>query len=937
MHFLNANDGQMSALDARYFNFLDSMLVPHESVTQAIKLCKPYYEYLDDYDYPYVLHRSGKQTKTEGGEFYLTTTGMNIISRADLGIFPPLVAVEDKKQKIKQSDIDDLDDEPKPKAKKTEPKTVWTRDKVVELMTTEAHVVGRMLGHGYNLLEPIHGEWIKEWLLNPSSFKIMVHQAHRGSYKSTCLRLAVAIFMILNPLTTIIVLRKSEDAVKELVMGVSKILDTPLFHTFINILYPDINARGGFKKTTDTALAIDTNLNVNLSGEYQLRALGLGSPLTGKHAEFIITDDICFVAGTKIATPLGDKNIEDLKVGDLVITPFGYKKITKTHNREAEVITNCGLTGTYNHPVYNKTKNSFDFLVHVCNNDLSRLNLKELVRWTTIKTLLSGMGELGKEQVESILSSERLTDKELAKCCIGLCGKNTMEKFQRVTSFTIKTIIHLIMTLAIYNVYLLGNIKECTLLRGLNGLVKILEKRHSQHKESGLKQKKVLLFAEKISRKLKKNVKNTLKPLYARFVEKSTQRTLENQLECVEFVEKENPLEDLKKKEKQSEKQMQNMYLSNARVVEKNTGHALQPEIKMGCVKDAQTKKEQERKSLQTVYNIEVEDEHVYYANGVLVHNCTTEDRISEAARMETIAKYQELMNILSTNKSFSNSRILNIGTPWHEEDAFSLMEKGLRPKIDIQVKLENIPYKKRTERQNEKIRFANMKRGLFVYNCYQTGLMTDEDIEWQKKVLNDDVLFAANYLLTLVSDDEKPFPKINNVGNYSKSFFAKSWEVFATIDAAYGGTDSCSLSIGAHDWESNNTIVYGKLYSVALDKNYLELAEEMWSCGVQTLFMENNADKGLMGDKFREIGFNVVGYHESMNKHTKIVSSIRPFWREKSDGVVPCVQFVKETDKDYLAQIHNYKKGVRHDDAPDNLACLLLKSKFGSLSVRVS
>ncbi|MHB1418469.1 MAG: hypothetical protein ACYCX4_02615 [Bacillota bacterium] len=29
------------------------------------------------------------------------------------------------------------------------------------------------------------------------------------------------------------------------------------------------------------------------------------------------------------------------------------------------------------------------------------------------------------------------------------------------------------------------------------------------------------------------------------------------------------------------------------------------------------------QEQLATVYNIEVEDEHVYYANGFLVHNCT--------------------------------------------------------------------------------------------------------------------------------------------------------------------------------------------------------------------------------------------------------------------------------------------------------------------------
>lgn len=601
MYLLNGTCGRLVANDSRYYDFLDGQRVTHEQLLHSITICSNIYERMG---YPFVVTRDGKVTKSKQLEFFLTKDSIDLISNYPANFFPPLQKVEIKKPPIKKEEV--IKQEQKVETKKAD--VQWTRDEVVELLTTEAHVVGRMLGHGYDLLEEIHGNWIREWILNPSNFKVMVHQAHRSSFKSTCLRLAVAIMIVLKPLTTIIVLRKSEDAVKELVMGVSKILDTPLFQTFINILYPDINAKGGFKKTTDTALAIDTNLNVSLSGEYQLRALGLGSPLTGKHAEFIITDDIV-----------------------------------------------------------------------------------------------------------------------------------------------------------------------------------------------------------------------------------------------------------------------------------------------------------------------------------------TTTDRESAAERMSTIAKYQELMNILSNNKGFQDTRILNIGTPWHEEDAFSLMEKGLKAKSDIQKRLEDIPQKQRTNKHNEAIRQLNMQRGLFVYNCYQTGLMSDKDIEWKKQTLNDDVLFAANYMLSLVSDDEKPFPKINNVGNYKKAYFAEAWEVCAAIDCSYGGEDSTSISIGAFDWDNNNTVVYGKMYDIAIDKNYMEIAEDFWNCGVQTIYLESNADKGLMGEKFRELGFNVIGYHESMNKHAKIVGTIRPFWREKSDGILPCVQFVEETDIKYLSQIMDYKQGVRHDDAPDNLACLLLRSKFGALSIRVT
>ena len=615
MLWLNANGGYCTALDAGYYDFLTSIKVFPENMARTILLGTPIFQRMNCY----ILHRSGKDSKVKGGEFWLTHDGMDIIKNAPVGSFPALLQepqpqiVQQAQQALQQEKtVFEIERDKYLAEKKHQSEKQWTKDEVVRLLTCEAHMVGRMLGVGYDLLEPIHSEWIRTWIINPNKFRVIVHQAHRDSYKSTCLRLAISIMLILNPLLTIILIRKSEDAVKELVNGVSKILDTPLFQTFISILHPDITQKGGFKKTTDTALSIDTNLNTSLSGEFQLRGLGLGSPLTGKHAGLIITDDIV-----------------------------------------------------------------------------------------------------------------------------------------------------------------------------------------------------------------------------------------------------------------------------------------------------------------------------------------TTDDRESEAERRSTIAKYQELMNILSNNKGFSDTYILNIGTPWHEEDAFSLMEKGLKDKSERQNELEATDFKQmrglEVKRIKEEVRKLNMLRGLFVYNCYQTGLMTKEDIEWKKRVLNDDALFQANYMLSLVSDAEKPFPKIKNIGKYSKVFFEDAWEVFATIDAAYGGDDRTSLSVGACNWETNEVIVYGRMWKEALDKIYHEVAEEMMSCCVQKIFMEKNADKGLMGDKFRELDFLVESYHESMNKHAKIVSSIRPYWREEGQELLPAVQFVEETDEEYLKEIWAYKKGVKHDDAPDNLACLLIKGKFGSLAVRVS
>ena len=63
--------------------------------------------------------------------------------------------------------------------------------------------------------------------------------------------------------------------------------------------------------------------------------------------------DHCFVAGTMIQTATGEKPIEALNVGDMVLTRFGESPVLGIHKtRNAEVINNQGLTGTPNHKVW---------------------------------------------------------------------------------------------------------------------------------------------------------------------------------------------------------------------------------------------------------------------------------------------------------------------------------------------------------------------------------------------------------------------------------------------------------------------------------------------------------------------------------------------------------------------------------------------------------
>ena len=63
---------------------------------------------------------------------------------------------------------------------------------------------------GFRDLTPLHGEWIREMIHGKEDYTL---QAHRGSYKSSCLAVAISILMILRPRRNIIFLRKTDSDV----------------------------------------------------------------------------------------------------------------------------------------------------------------------------------------------------------------------------------------------------------------------------------------------------------------------------------------------------------------------------------------------------------------------------------------------------------------------------------------------------------------------------------------------------------------------------------------------------------------------------------------------------------------------------------------------------------------------------------------------------
>lgn len=247
------------------------------------------------------------------------------------------------------------------------------------------------------------------------------------------------------------------------------------------------------------------------------------------------------------------------------------------------------------------------------------------------------------------------------------------------------------------------------------------------------------------------------------------------------------------------------------------------------------------------------------------------EDRTSPAERERTKLNYQEVLNLVNRGE---DCFIKNIGTPWHKEDAFTLMPKPIK------------------------------------YDCYSTGLISKEKLEELKKSMTPS-LFCANYELKHISDEEMLFfdPQF-----MKEEEFINIENGFLHIDASYGGEDFTAFTLCR--FRNGKFYVYGKLIHKHVD-NCLELFRQIAEqYKAYAWFMEDNGDKGYLAEKMKKMGLNATTYHEKMNKYNKITSYLYNDWKN--------VYFHPETDEDYIEQILDYNIYAEHDDAPDSLACMI-------------
>lgn len=245
------------------------------------------------------------------------------------------------------------------------------------------------------------------------------------------------------------------------------------------------------------------------------------------------------------------------------------------------------------------------------------------------------------------------------------------------------------------------------------------------------------------------------------------------------------------------------------------------------------------------------------------------QDRVSKAERDRTKLIYQELQNIKNRG-----GRIFNTGTPWHKDDAFSIM-----------------PDAEKWDCYNEQVKEI---------------LTPDELAEIKKKMLPS--LFAANYELRHVASEDVIFTSPQMHGDP-----AMCEQGMAHIDAAFGGEDYTAFTIMRK--VGDKYYVYGKLWHKHVENCYTQIKDDYtrFMCGKMPI--EDNGDKGFTARDLKQKGIRAVTYHESMNKFIKITTYLLAIWEN--------LIFVEGTDEEYINQICDYNQDAEHDDAPDSCASL--------------
>ncbi|WCM42394.1 hypothetical protein MG290_01620 [Flavobacterium sp. CBA20B-1] len=304
--------------------------------------------------------------------------------------------------------------------------------------------------------------------------------------------------------------------------------------------------------------------------------------------------DSCFVGDTLVKTDKGVKCIKNIAIGDYVYTSGGLNLVNHVFKNGIKKVRKYTLI------LEGKT------LELECTENHK---IKTNKGWIEISKLKEGMTVyLNKNSTENVTNFIKTNDtfQEGTKECISTFGNSLMEKYPKDFMFTIKTITRIITELKIWSclkvLYIYQGIRKKEFKRIKNGLKILFQKVLSQQKTGMVRQKELngIKNMQRNSILVQKNmgypnanpvIKNLKRvTLTTNFAQTNVNQSTEEQSEVITS-------------------------LKYAQVATKNTQPTNIVEAKLVRLHVTGLYERE-------VFDLSVDNEHEYFANGILVHNC---------------------------------------------------------------------------------------------------------------------------------------------------------------------------------------------------------------------------------------------------------------------------------------------------------------------------
>lgn len=285
-----------------------------------------------------------------------------------------------------------------------------TREAAIAILLNEPVKIGYAVG--FDKLTALHNRWIIEMIRGTQDKTL---QAHRGSYKTTCVSIALACIFVLLPNKKTLFLRKTDADVKEVIRQVRNILLSPPMQEAARLIHGK-----DMVLITQTASELSSNLPGDSKGTSQIVAMGINGSITGKHFDRIFTDDIV--------------NVQDrTSKAERDRTKIVYQELQNIRNRGGRIFN----TGTPWHK-----EDCFSLMPNIERHDCYSTGLiskeqLQIIREAMTASLFAANYELRHIASDDVIFTSPQTDADPALAEQGICHIDASYGGEDGTAFTI--------------------------------------------------------------------------------------------------------------------------------------------------------------------------------------------------------------------------------------------------------------------------------------------------------------------------------------------------------------------------------------------------------------------------------------------------------------------------------------------------------------------